>query len=223
MPCRALLQGQGVDLPANGRGRPEAGRAQGLLGTQLLRERCCWPLARPPGAPSTPGTPPEGGFGSGITLFPLVRDLTAAGGASSKPAGWREMDGHSRRLGDPGWGGEQRRSRDCSCPDTPVRASHQADTGRGGPSPWVGHRPSPKKNGHSTGVPPAACRHSQVVWLYSSGGRGAGDKVQRDSLDRALCLEVPAGRSDCSRPVPAMDTPNTLPCGQRWEDPGATF
>lgn len=88
----------------------------------------------------------------------------AAGGASSKPAGWRETDGHSRRLGDLGWGwgGERKRSRDCSCPDTPVRTSHWADTGHGGPSPWVEHHPSPKKNGHSTGVPLAACRRPQA-------------------------------------------------------------
>lgn len=55
MASRALLQGQGVDLPADGRGRPEAGRAQCLLGTQLLQERCCWPWPDPLGLPLPQG------------------------------------------------------------------------------------------------------------------------------------------------------------------------
>ena len=155
----------------------------------------------------------------------------AVDGASSKPAGWRETDGHSRRLRDPGLGGgERRRSRDRSCPDTPVHASHWADTERGGPSPWGEHRPSPKKNGHSTGLPLAAGKHPQMLWVYSSGGLGAGDKAQRDSLGWALCLE--AGRHLKRCPPEAaiaqdwrqpLEAPNILPYGQRWEDPGVTF
>lgn len=147
----------------------------------------------------------------------------AAGGASSKPAGWRETDGHSRRLGDLGWGwgGERRRSRDRSCPDTPVRTSHWADTGHGGPSPWVEHHPSPKKNGHSTGVPLAACRRPQALCVYSSGGLGAGDKVQRDSLGWALCPEPGRRLRRCpldaamaqDLPLP-WAAPNTRPTGR---------
>ena len=76
-------------------------------------------------------------------------------------------------------------------------------------SPWVEHRPSPK-NGHSTGVPLAACRHPQVLWVYSSGGLGAGDGAEgQPGLGpvpggREAPEEVPAGRSDCSGPAPAM-------------------
>lgn len=79
-------------------------------------------------------------------------------------------------------------------------------------SPWVEHRPSPK-NGHSTGVPLAACRHPQVLWVYSSGGLGAGDGAEgQPGLGpvpggREAPEEVPAGRSDCSGPAPAMGGP----------------
>lgn len=52
--------------------------------------------------------------------------------------------------------------------------------------------PPQRRTATARGVPPAACWHAQVLWVYSSGGRGAGDKAQRDSLDWALCLE--AGR-----------------------------
>lgn len=69
-----------------------------------------------------------------------------------------------------------------------------------------------------------------MLWVYSSGGLGAGDKAQRDSLGWALCLE--AGRHLKRCPPEAaiaqdwrqpLEAPNILPYGQRREDPGVTF
>lgn len=118
-------------------------------------------------------------------------------------------------LGDPGLGGgERRRSRDPAAVPTHLCTHLTGQTLSGGPSPWVEHRPSPQKNGHSTGLPLAAGRHTQMLWVYSSGGLGAGDKAQRSSLGWALCLEArrhlkrcPSENSDCSGLAPTTGKP----------------
>lgn len=75
----------------------------------------------------------------------------AVGGVSSKPTGQREMDGHSRRLGDhyqEGVSGGQ--SRDHSCSDTSVHTHLTGQTMYFGVL-GLSTAPSPEKNSHSRG------------------------------------------------------------------------